>query len=282
MPPSLLITPSLFSKMKKLITLFGLMLSVALNGSISSIVYAKSYTHLELKQLAVQTARDYNLDTSLICALIRQESRWHSKVTSKVGAIGLMQIMPGTGKSFCGLSQKDLFDPQNNLDCGMRYFRKQLKRFGDEKLALCAYNAGPGRIKNQRCPRFKETIQYVHNILTMRKESDCSDYKPSPSKPSSPPIATSEPSSSPSGCYTIYDQFCKYFPESERCRSGKPCQKKKVDHSEQLYCKYFSGDCRRGKLRGSNMKSMPSLQNEPADDAYEAYCKYFPKDSVCR
>lgn len=245
-------------------------------------VYAKTYTHQELQELAVTTAIEYHLDTSLVCAIIRQESRWNPKVTSKVGAIGLMQIMPGTGKSFCGLNKKDLFDPQNNLDCGMRYFRKQLKRFGDEKLALCAYNAGPGRIKNKRCPRFKETIQYVHNILTMREESECSYSQPSPSQPLPLPAQTPKPQPPSSGCYTIYDQFCKYFPDSKRCRSGKPCQKKDVNDSEKLYCKYFPSDCRRGKLRGSKLKSIPSLQHEISGHPYGAYCKYFPTDSVCR
>jgi len=121
----------------------------------------------ELQQLAKQTAERHNVDASLIFAIIKQESGWKPNVVSKAGAIGLMQIMPGTGAWACGLTRKELFDPHKNLDCGVRYFRQQLRNFGDVKLALCAYNAGPGNVKDGRCPPFKETTQYARNILKM-------------------------------------------------------------------------------------------------------------------
>jgi len=121
----------------------------------------------ELQQLAKQTAARYNVDTALIFAIIKQESGWKPNVISSAGAIGLMQIMPSTGKWACGLTRKELFEPDKNLDCGIRYFRQQLKTFGNVKLALCAYNAGPGNVKHGRCPPFKETTQYARNILRM-------------------------------------------------------------------------------------------------------------------
>lgn len=123
-----------------------------------------------LQQLAKQTAERHDIDTKLIFAIIKQESGWKPKVISSAGAIGLMQIMPSTGKLACGLSRKELFEPDKNLDCGIRYFRQQLKTFGNVKLALCAYNAGPGNVKNGRCPAFKETTQYARNILKMWNE----------------------------------------------------------------------------------------------------------------
>jgi membrane-bound lytic murein transglycosylase MltF len=121
----------------------------------------------ELQQLAKQTAERHGVDSSLVFAIIKQESGWKPDIISRAGAIGLMQIMPSTGEWACDLTREELFDPHKNLDCGVRYFRQQLKRFGNVKLALCAYNAGPGNVKHGRCPRFKETTQYVHNILSM-------------------------------------------------------------------------------------------------------------------
>jgi soluble lytic murein transglycosylase-like protein len=123
----------------------------------------------ELVEMAKKMALKHQVDISLIFAMIKQESNWKSNVVSHAGAIGIMQIMPSTGRSFCGLSKKQLYNPHLNLDCGIRYLKKQLERFGSMKLALCAYNAGPGRVaKLKRCPRFKETTNYVNNILRLR------------------------------------------------------------------------------------------------------------------
>jgi soluble lytic murein transglycosylase-like protein len=121
----------------------------------------------DYRGIAWETARRYHIDATLLFAIINQESAWNPEALSPVGAIGLMQIMPGTGLDFCDLTEAELFDPTKNLDCGVRYFARQLKRFGTVKLALCAYNAGPSRVaKLGRCPRFKETTHYTRNILT--------------------------------------------------------------------------------------------------------------------
>ena len=91
----------------------------------------------------------------------------HTLTISSKGAIGLMQIMPGTGWSECSLTEKQLLNPQLNLDCGTRYFTQLFKQFGSVKLALCAYNAGPERVNQLgRCPQFQETLRYIQNILT--------------------------------------------------------------------------------------------------------------------
>jgi soluble lytic murein transglycosylase-like protein len=120
----------------------------------------------DLESIAWETARRHDIEVSLLAAIVRQESAWDPEAVSPKGAIGLMQIMPATGKQFCGLSQKQLFNPRNNLECGTAYFAQQLKDFGSVRLALCAYNAGPYRVRKLGdCPNFKETNQYVHNIL---------------------------------------------------------------------------------------------------------------------
>jgi len=116
--------------------------------------------------MADETARRYKIDSSLLFAIVQQESAWNPKAVSHRGAIGLMQIMPRTGLDFCDLTEKQLYNPRLNLDCGTAYFARQLKNFGSVKLALCAYNAGPTRVRKLgRCPKFKETTQYTRNIL---------------------------------------------------------------------------------------------------------------------
>ncbi|MEN8217693.1 MAG: lytic transglycosylase domain-containing protein [Pseudomonadota bacterium] len=123
-----------------------------------------------LDDMARRAAQKYKVDISLVCAIINQESRWKQNAVSHAGAIGLMQIMPGTGRKACGLNTVELYDPSQNVNCGVYYFSEQLKRFGSEKLALCAYNAGPHRVKEyDGCPPFKETRNYHRKILAAWK-----------------------------------------------------------------------------------------------------------------
>jgi hypothetical protein len=123
-----------------------------------------------LDKMARKAAQKYRVDASLVCAIINQESRWKQNAVSHVGAIGLMQIMPSTGRDACGLSTIELYDPSQNINCGVYYFSKQLKRFRSEKLALCAYNAGPHRVEEYNgCPPFNETRNYHKKILAAWK-----------------------------------------------------------------------------------------------------------------
>jgi hypothetical protein len=116
--------------------------------------------------MACETACSHKIDSSLLFAIVQQESAWNPKAVSHRGAIGLMQIMPQTALDFCDLTEKQLYNPRLNLDCGTAYFARQLKNFGSVKLALCAYNAGPTRVRKLgRCPKFKETTQYTRIIL---------------------------------------------------------------------------------------------------------------------
>jgi soluble lytic murein transglycosylase-like protein len=84
-------------------------------------------------------------EPKLVKAVIQQESSGNPKAVSRKGAKGLMQLMPGTAKDM-GVS--DPFDPQQNVEGGSKYLAKQLEDFGDTRLALAAYNAGPQRIRN--------------------------------------------------------------------------------------------------------------------------------------
>ncbi|OQY57183.1 MAG: hypothetical protein DRR08_02590 [Candidatus Parabeggiatoa sp. nov. 2] len=135
-----------------------------------------------LDELAQQAANRYDVDASLVCAIIDQESKWDPNAVSPKGAVGLMQIMPQTGEEACGLAENQLYDPKKNVDCGVRYFSELHARFGSVKLALCAYNAGPHRIVNGKCPRFRETTGYVRKILAAWKpgEQNCPQNVASP------------------------------------------------------------------------------------------------------
>jgi soluble lytic murein transglycosylase-like protein len=111
-----------------------------------------------------QAAAKYNLAPDLIRGVIRAESNFQADAVSSAGAKGLMQLMPDTAKE---LGVTNPFDIQQNVDGGARYLRQMLDRFGgDLKLALAAYNAGPGAVEQFKGDvPFSETRHYVRRVL---------------------------------------------------------------------------------------------------------------------
>ena len=111
-----------------------------------------------------KAARKYNVDKSLIAGIVRAESAFQPDAVSAAGAQGLMQLMPGTARE---LGVDDPFDIQQNIDGGVRYFRQMMDRFdGDVKLALAAYNAGPGTVRRyDGIPPYAETRHYVAKVM---------------------------------------------------------------------------------------------------------------------
>lgn len=109
-------------------------------------------------------ACEHGVPTALLDAVVAQESGYRSWAISPKGAMGLMQIMPGTANQL-GLATP--FDPTANLRAGARYLRMQLDRFGRVDLALAAYNAGPHRrsLSEGRLPPIAETLNYVRTIM---------------------------------------------------------------------------------------------------------------------
>jgi soluble lytic murein transglycosylase-like protein len=113
---------------------------------------------------AVATAAQrYGLDPKLLHAIVIVESAYHPNAVSKVGAGGLTQLMPATA---AGLGVHDRFDPSDNLLGGAAYLARQVLRFGDLRLALAAYNAGPERVAQLgRVPDISETRAYVAAVV---------------------------------------------------------------------------------------------------------------------
>lgn len=109
-------------------------------------------------------ACEFGIPTTLLDAVIAQESGYKFWAISDAGAMGMMQIMPGTARL---LGLRSPFEPLANLRAGARYLRQQLDRFGRIDLALAAYNAGPERasLRAGFVPRIPETMNYVATIF---------------------------------------------------------------------------------------------------------------------
>jgi soluble lytic murein transglycosylase-like protein len=107
-------------------------------------------------------AKRHGIPQALFLALIQQESAWNKNARSSAGAIGLAQLMPGTAKDL-GVNPND---PLQNMEGGARYLRDQFDTFGNWRLVLAAYNAGPGAVqKYNGIPPYRETRNYVKRIL---------------------------------------------------------------------------------------------------------------------
>ena len=124
-------------------------------------------------QIAV-AADAYGIDRLLMTALVRQESNFNPVVISRSGARGLTQLMPGTAR-LLGLRVDrrrridDRVIPELALDAGARYLRMQLDHFRKVRLALAAYNAGPGAVRRHGgIPPYRETRNYVRLVLAHR------------------------------------------------------------------------------------------------------------------
>lgn len=133
--------------------------------------------HTEYEYLIGKAAEKYGVSDILIKAIIKAESDFNPESVSGAGAVGLMQLMPETAKV---MGVKNSYDPEENINGGVGYFKQQLDSFGgDIKMALAAYNCGPSRLKKLNITNLdnasdfaklpKETQNYVNKIITSLK-----------------------------------------------------------------------------------------------------------------
>ncbi len=130
---------------------------------IPPVISWNSAEHL-FQPIVLKAANRYNVDPAMVMAIIMAESSYNPKAISKKGAKGLMQLMPTTARS---LGVKDSFNPEHNINAGVRYFKKLLNQFdGDVELALAAYNAGSRKVREHRgIPPFRATRFYIKKVI---------------------------------------------------------------------------------------------------------------------
>jgi soluble lytic murein transglycosylase-like protein len=117
-----------------------------------------------------------DLDPRLVQALIQVESGYNTRALSNKGAMGLMQLMPGTARE---LAVADPWDPEQNVRGGTTYLKRMIDRFGELELALAAYNAGPEAVvRHAGIPPYDETRAYVSRIFRLLTGEDGSGEIP--------------------------------------------------------------------------------------------------------
>jgi len=137
----------------------------------------------EIDSSIVMAAARHNVDPNLVRAVVKVESNFNSNAVSRKGAIGLMQLMPSTAKQ---LKVRNPFDPDQNVDAGVRHLKYLLESYnGDVNLTLAAYNAGEGAVaRSAGVPHFAETQNYVRRITNLYYGG----FDLSPSGPSHDPV----------------------------------------------------------------------------------------------
>ena len=118
-------------------------------------------------ELIFTVARRYAINPYLVAAMVRAESAFDPRAVSRKGAAGLLQLMPATARRF-GISEEEIFDPERNLDAGVRYIRWLAERFaGDLPLVLAGYNAGEATVdRYQGVPPYTETRNYIRRVYS--------------------------------------------------------------------------------------------------------------------
>jgi hypothetical protein len=135
----------------------------------------RTFTQQDIDGAIDAAAERHHVDPSLVRSVVKVESNFNPNAVSRKGAMGLMQLMPSTARS---LNVVNPFDPEQNVDAGVRHLRKLLDSYGGNvRLSLAAYNAGSGAVaRSAGVPHFKETQDYVRRITGLYQGGDTGPY----------------------------------------------------------------------------------------------------------
>ena len=157
----------------------GVILAVALVQDAKPGWWERLWYPLRYDTIVRGHARNYSLDPALLAAVIYQESKFKADAESKSGAIGLMQLLPDTAKGIAvhtggsAFRVADLYDPEINVRYGAWYLRHLLRKYGEERTALAAYNAGQDNVDRWRRDgvgiQFPETRAYVNRVEDLKQ-----------------------------------------------------------------------------------------------------------------
>jgi peptidoglycan lytic transglycosylase len=157
----------------------GVLVAVALVQETKPGWWERLWYPLRYEQIVRGHADNYSLDPALLAAVIYQESKFKANARSTSGAIGLMQLLPDTAKGIAlhtggsAFRVDDLYDPEINVRYGAWYLRHLLRRYGEERSALAAYNAGQDNVDRWRHEgrgiQFSETRAYVDRVEELKQ-----------------------------------------------------------------------------------------------------------------
>ena len=141
--------------------------------------YERMRYPLRYEEIVVAHAENYGLQPQLVAAVIYQESKFDADAESSSGAVGLMQLLPSTGQGIADRTggeewtPADLLNPELNVRYGSWYLRHLLDKYGDETLALAAYNAGQANVDRWQAEgggiQFPETRHYVQRVQELKQ-----------------------------------------------------------------------------------------------------------------
>ncbi len=141
------------------------------NPNYRLIARGRAVSAADIDKAITDAAAHHGVDANLVRALIKVESNFNPAAVSPKGALGLMQLMPGTAQK---LGVSNAFDPEQNVDAGVRHLRALLDNYGgDLRLTLAAYNAGAGAVnRSNGVPPYSETRDYVRKITDLYAGKD--------------------------------------------------------------------------------------------------------------